>query len=253
MPSYNQKGFLLDVEDGKVSGWNHIHKFALSKVVDASYQDLWSAGGLYTYPTSGEACTINSSSAADVTTDSGAATVTVFGLNNDFEPIQEVVSLNGITNVDLANTYRRIYRMQVSSLGVSGAQDHGWNVGTIHVSGATSGTLGEIPIAQNQSQMSMYTIPANYTGFILRMHLTATKQDEVFVEMQTRDIDTGEPFQTKWSQYVTVNGVPTDMVYRVRQKHDIQFRIHETDTSDAISLHYLLMLRNDSVAADAAD
>ena len=81
--------------------------------IGTSWTTISSGGVEYQTPTSAAALEILSSSAAD---DSDFQ-VTVFGLDGNWDRQSEVVTLNGTTAVDLANTYTRIYRMYVSRSG----------------------------------------------------------------------------------------------------------------------------------------
>ena len=93
----------------------------------------------------------------------GASIFHVLGLNSSFLEINEFVVLNGTNNVATANSYVRQYRARVFGPGTTGA------VGVITSTAQTDNTVScQIIDGNNQTLMSIYTVPINQTAYITR-------------------------------------------------------------------------------------
>lgn len=138
----------------------YIHKFGRNNDVDAA-EDIWIAGGSYSFPSAAAVTTVASTTGNDTSTGTGARTIRVFGLDSDWEEIQEDVTMNGTNSVTLANNYFRVNRAYVLTAGSGGV-----NAGNIDVKhGAT--VLARIPASMGQTQQAIYTTPADNNKYRL--------------------------------------------------------------------------------------
>jgi len=124
-------------------------------------EDIWSAGGVYTFPTSASTLVVSSSSTQDNSGGTGATQIYIDGLASDYSQLTETVTLNGTTNVNTVGSFLRVNRMFI--LGTVGSNET--NVGTITVT-HTGTTISEIPANSGQTKQLIYTVPLGYTGFI---------------------------------------------------------------------------------------
>ena len=155
-PTIAQVPFLVAVAQGNVAGYSSVNKFGHNAAAETG-DDIWSGGGTYAfYPTNAMAMEIVSTDTNDVSGGAGAQSVTVFGLDANWDEISETVIMNGTTAVDLTNTYRRMYRAFVNTIGTSDS-----NVGDISIEedGGTGDTGAYIAAGDGQTQMAIYTIP----------------------------------------------------------------------------------------------
>jgi len=114
----NVTNFMLEVVKGNVPGHSAINKFGQNPAVATTGEDVWSGGGTYAfYPTTAQNMEILSDSANDTAAGTGARTVQVFGLDENWEEATETVILNGTTPVALTNTYIRMFRAVVLTAG----------------------------------------------------------------------------------------------------------------------------------------
>ena len=153
---------------GFFPGISEESKFGHNDDVGNVYETLWPEGGLYVYVDVATTMTISSGDVDDVPGDTGAGTVRVMGLDGAYNPIEEVVSLNGQNGVTLGHKYLRVTRMQVLTAGSSLA-----NEGIIYV-GTGSITTGKpavvhscIEIGLNQTLMGLMTIPNDFEGYLM--------------------------------------------------------------------------------------
>ena len=174
--------FYLEVAKGNVPGHSAVNKFGHNPAVDTSGEDLWAGGGTYGFwPTSGVSIDIKSSAAADGVAGTGALTCVVYGLDGDWkEQTSEVITLNGLTEVAIAGTWMRIFRLVVLTAGT-----YGTNVGnlTVQCVGAGGGLLDNtigiyVAADDGQTQQAIYTIPAGKTGFFIKGYVGLADDDK---------------------------------------------------------------------------
>ncbi len=117
---------------------------------------------------------VSSSSANDTSGGTGANTILIQGLDEDYNEIEETVVLNGQTQVATQLSYLRAYRSYVTLAGSAGTSG-----GTIYI--ASSGATGGVPDGTvyaslslgNQTQIAAYTVPAGHTLYIDEVNFTA--------------------------------------------------------------------------------
>ena len=115
---------------------------------------IWDGEGAYTYLTAATIINVVSDDATDTLLGVGARTVKIFGLDANWNPIDEVVEMNGLTIVPTTKEYLRVFRAFVVTSGGNGFID-GANAGNITCSsGAT--IQAKIGIGNGQTLMSMF-------------------------------------------------------------------------------------------------
>ena len=159
--------FELQVARGQITGHKLLFKFGNNADINGSLETIWSAGGLYVYPTAATVMTVSSSSADDTSGGTGARTVLVSGLDADYNEISETVTLSGQTPVNTVKSYLRMFRAFVVTAGSGGTA-----AGTIYVgvgtvtAGVPATVYAEIVPGDNQTTMALWTVPAGYTAYI---------------------------------------------------------------------------------------
>lgn len=144
---------------------HHIHGYNAD--VDIGSEDLWTGGGAYPFPAAAAATTIVSGSASDTAAGTGARTVKVIGLDANFSEINEVVTLNGATPVNLVGVYLRILRAFVLTAGSGGT-----NAGALSIK-QSSTVIAEIVASQGRTQMAIFTAPAGNLNYIVKKFFVA--------------------------------------------------------------------------------
>ena len=169
--------FELQVARGQIGFHESVHKFGFNSAVDTTLATIWLQGGLYSYLGSASTLYISSSSANDTAAGTGARTVTVSGLDNNFDFKAETVSLNGQTGVELnGSTWFRVNRIVVNTAGTGGG-----NAGVLYVGteatpsgGVPTNKYATVGIGDNQTLMTTYTIPRGYTAYITQKDVSAS-------------------------------------------------------------------------------
>lgn len=172
---------LLPIWLGKVEWFSAEQKFWLNPDVGTSFETIWDAGGNYNWIGTASVLDVKSNSVNDTSAGTGARTIMLYGLDANFEPIEEMVTLNGTTIVTTTKAFKRIHRMRVLTAW-SQAKAEGTITAQI---GAT--VHAQIIDGNNQSLMAVYTIPAGYTGLILKGKASCGKGKEVEVNFRGRE------------------------------------------------------------------
>lgn len=158
-------------------------KMGYNGTLDSAPEDIWDSGGLYSWPATAVAGTIESSSASDAAAGTGARTVFVEGLLADYSIASETVTLNGTTPVALVGTYLRFNRIRVVTVGSTGS-----NVGNIIVK-QSSTVVGYVAATMGQDRMAIYTIPLGEIGKVAAIKASLARQTTACtadLQLQTR-------------------------------------------------------------------
>lgn len=192
----------------------NFHKFGRNPSSRNLLDDVvWSIGGsTYPWPAGALTTTIVSDSALDKVGGTGCSQVRVFGLDKDYNAIDEYVDMNGTTSVTLANKYLRVFRMYNSSdldaLGTISAK-HGSTV------------LAEIVGNRNQTEMCVYTVPNNMNLFISQLLVSSEGNKEVAYTLWARNEGGVFRVQQNFAAYGQGYGIQNDPVMYFPEKTDI--------------------------------
>ena len=190
--------FLLDVVTGDTHGkWGSVSKFGHNLDIDktSAPETIWSQGGLWVAPTAARIHNLTSTSTEDDTGGDGAITISVQGLDENWDAQSETVTLNGTANVPTVNSYRRIFRMQNVTCGVTKV-----NEGIITATAVTDGTVtAAIPALFGTTFMAVWSVPRLKTACLLAWWASINRQGaaaSAMAEMELRvcrGIDTANP------------------------------------------------------------
>jgi hypothetical protein len=146
--------FDLQVSRGQITGHTVVSLYGYQTAVGVTSIPMWENATTYSYPSSAVVMTLVSSNAGDT-----AVSVQINGLDSGYNPISEVVALNGTTGVASTLSYLRINSMQVTA---------GNPAGDITASNGGT-TYAKILQGINRTQTSIYTVPAGYTFYLQRV------------------------------------------------------------------------------------
>jgi len=186
----NNNDFYLDVAKGAVVDKSVVHKFGANENVGTNWVVV-SQSGYYQTPKTAKTISVVSDSVADDVGGIGAWQIKVYGLDSDFNEIQETVTLDGTNSVTLSNSYIRIFRSYIVSSGSYANQTIGSHQGTITFSDVDSNIWMQIGFIDGfpagQTEMGAYTIPAGKTGYILSKHVIIESNKQIDVSMFKRE------------------------------------------------------------------
>jgi len=156
----------LQVGRGQISMHQYVFQFGQTATVTTN-QSVWATTGVYAFPASATVMKISSGSANDTSAGSGARTVRIVGLDANYAPISETVSLNGQTAVNTTNSYLRINDFYVLTCGSGNTAAGIIYAGTGSVTTGIPATIYSLmPVAYNAQTQAIYTVPAGYTAYV---------------------------------------------------------------------------------------
>ena len=158
-------------------------------------EDIWDYGGLYTFGSdSGETVRISSNSTGDT------GSFTVQGLDENFLNKSVTLNLSGQTPVTVG-TFSRVFR--AFNAGSTDLNGNVYSYGTGTVTTGTPQSASMIrsmvkPVFQ-QTQMAIYTVPANYNAYICDVTCSSPRlaNQTVAVEMHLDCRQFGKAFRTQ--------------------------------------------------------
>jgi len=240
----------IPIAGGLVDGYSAIHKFGRNPNVGNIPETIWMYGGIYQYLNVGSDSTVYAYSASsdDGPGNDGAHTVTVQGLDNDFNPIEETITVNGAASTA---SFLRVYRAFVETAGVLAANDGNVLISTAAAGGGTVladiGVIGSgTTTGLGQTQLALYTIPAGKTGYLTTWNVgVAPMNNSVTVTLKSRELGGGAngPFRSR--DIMDIVGGYTTQTYsipiRFPEKTDIEVRA-TGDTGSVISSSFDIIL-----------
>lgn len=216
--------FYLEVAKGNIPGHSYIHKFGYNPEIDnnSEPETVWSAGGLYPWSSLTTAQTLYLQS--DDNNDT--MTITVEGLDANFAPLSEDVTLNGTTSVTTTNQFSRVFRMKYDE----GTPNEGAITARV---GSGSGTVvAQIDEGLAQTLMALYTIPAGYTGYLLQLDISVQKNKDAQVKLFAREPDKTFRVQQVAEVHEASKTYAFPIPLRFPEKTDIEVQAHDVENNN---------------------
>ena len=236
----------LNISRDKVRGAYHIIKFGENLDVDGHWKQSGMVVDLYSYLTSATVLTVTSTDGDDSASGTGARTVTVEGLDANYNQVSETLTVGGGAG---SVEFFRVFRAFVATSGSSGT-----NEGTISIAqGAT--TLAQIRAVGSPSStglgqtfMSIYTVPAGYTGYIFDWNVSTAKADgDVFLVKKGHN-DNGT-WRSQDVMHTNQNSIERNYKFplKIEEKADIEVRAYSaTNNMKCAATFCILLVQNDS-------
>lgn len=240
----------LPISAGDVTGYAAIHKFGRNPNVGNAPETIWMYGGKYQYLAFGAASTLYAYSAnsEDSAAGDGARTITIQGLDNDFNEIEETVTVGGAATT---LEFLRVYRAFVATAGSTNTNEGDVLISTASGGGGTVladiGTIGTgTTFGLGQTQLALYTIPAGKAGYLTTWNVgLAPANNKATVILKSRELNGDGPFRTK--DIVDIVGGYHTQNYSIPlcfpAKTDIEV-LASGDTSSIISSSFDIILVN---------
>ena len=227
------------------AGYGQIHKFG---AVPAMSQDtngtIWDENDTV-YPwTTVDANTVltvsvvapNNEDSARTTHDGD--TVEIQGLDGNYDLQTETVTISG-SSATTTNTFKRVFRARFTNGGSFDPNSER----ILIKSGGT--TVAKILEDVGQTLMSVYTIPAGYTGHLMRLDVTAQGTATGSFKLYCRDNGVGS-FRVKHTAEVNGVGGAYQLQYPIPQslaeKTDIDARMHTQSNNGRYTCTFDILL-----------
>lgn len=228
----------LNIARGLVKGTSVIHKFGAVPIMSINTTGtVWDVNDTL-YPWSAwdiaGTITVDRANAEDANKQ-----VTVVGLDSDYNPLAETITLTNATGNASTNSFKRIFRAFV----VDGTT----NVGAITIKKDAT-TVAAITAGKGQTLMAVYTIPANHTGYLCKGTATAQATADATGDMFIRyfgqtSFRVGHTFEVfgAGGQYTYDFTVPIE----IPAKSDIDVRISARTNNGRYTAAFDLILIQD--------
>lgn len=136
--------------------WN---KFGYNEDVDIGTETVWCAGGSFARMTA-DTLTIVSTSTRDASGNTGAESVVIYGVDDNWDTQIEVVTMNGTTPVVTVGTWLGVNRMSVYLAG-SGETNNG--IITANQTGGGTTLQAQMPVGEGTTQQAIYFVANSHT------------------------------------------------------------------------------------------
>lgn len=237
--------YLSAVSSGAVTGTSAVFKFGFNPDINGTEETVWDHGGIYPYPAAAIQMSVSSSSVNDTAAGTGARTVFVAGLDANYNEISETVTLNGQTPVLTSALFLRVNRAFVVSAGSGGTAAGDIYVGTGVVSAGVPATVyARIRLGDNQTLMAVWTVPAGYTGYILKGNIgTGTANNNQYIVARLVQRPLGGVFRTAAKVTLQTGEIAFDFVFPVpfAEKTDIEARAFSSGANNLVFADFFII------------
>jgi len=167
--------YLIGIAQGLVSGTSSINKFGYRESIPSSYQTIWDGTADYAYAAAGTVLAV-----ADDTGSDNNGTVEVQGLDQNYAPITETLTIGGAAS---SNQFLRVFRASMITSNTGST-----NVDEIRIKRATT-DLAIILAGAGQTLMSLYTIPAGKTGYLIKLQGNVDANNDALFRLISRPLN----------------------------------------------------------------
>jgi len=205
--------------------FDHVNKFGYNIAVGSTYEPITDLGTDNLVSVAGVA-SIVSASTNDTSAGSGARTIEIQGLDGNYLPLTETITLNGTASVTTNSSFLRIFRARVLTAGTSET-----NEGNITFSiGGTN--VARITAENGQTLMGVYTIPADKVGYLLGWQASVSKNSDVTVQLRTKEIGGAWQVKSQLGSYANNIRQEYSIPLVIPPKTDIEFRAKSGGTQE---------------------
>lgn len=189
LPQHNSPidAYFDKVSQGRVPGASVEIKFGRSMAVNSTESVVWDHGGNYTFIEAAEYLSIVSDDADDNPLSTGAHTMLVQGLDENYDPFSEVITLTGLTPVITKVKAIRTYRMFILTSGTNDPILDA-NEGTITATTVITEVIQAKMLPRNgQTLMMVYTIPRGFSALAQTMQASVGKGNSCLIKTKLRN------------------------------------------------------------------
>ena len=242
---------MVDISKGDVLNVEYIHKFGRNPAIGGAPETIWMQGGIYTYLSAASTVFVSSNDDDDNPAGNGAQTVTIVGLDANYNSITATQPVNNLAGT---TEFLRVFRAFVASAGSTGT-----NEGDVRISTAAGGTgivladIGKIGTGTTyglgQSQLALYTVPAHCDAYLTTWNVgVGAYNDTVTASLYTRASGQGANAAFRTRDIMDVpGGLHTrnyEIPFLIPSKTDIEIRaIASTGTVVSSSFDLILVER----------
>lgn len=234
--------------------------FGHNDAVGTTYEDIWPGQGDINWQTAAVIVSISSSNAADAASGLGAQSIEIHGLGPVGEDQDEVVVMNGTTEVDTVLKYCRVNKMHNEVVGTYGGSHQGDITARVDSGGAKTGEIlalmdGEegsvdsgVQYGSGEANQGLYSVPLGEVLYLTNLSVNAgitgnRTTDVILYEREgilntTDDGDGMDPRRIIWAEFDfqgEVNKVFKSHI-KIKQLTDIWFRAKASGQTNRVDV-----------------
>jgi hypothetical protein len=227
---------LLEIASERLPELVPVNIFGFNRTISTDYETIWNDGSTYAYPGSAVQMSAVSASASDT------MAVLISGLDDEYNALAEIITMNGTSAVTTANSFYRINSAVILA---------GSNVGDITISNGGT-TYAFIEAGVGTTQACVYTVPAKHSLYIFRISLTSgTVNGNQYITYRNR-IDNSSGRILRVAEATWREGMQTfdrQIPFRIAQKNDFQFEAKSSNSTNEASIFVEALLMKDKYDA----
>jgi hypothetical protein len=230
---YKSHNHLYDVAKGIFPNESALNIFGFNRAIGVDYETVWNDGATYAFPPSALIMSVVSTSASDV------MSVLISGLDVNYEPITETVTLTGIVPVSTVLPFFRINTAIILS---------GCNIGDITLTN-NGVKYAFIEAELGLTQSCIYTVPAGHSVYIFRIDAnSATTNANKFMTIRNVTTKNGRSLRVSEATFA-VSQVSYDrqIPFKIEEKTDFQFEAKSSSGTNEIAIFVEATLARDPV------
>ncbi|MCK5606999.1 hypothetical protein KAR91_34265, partial [Candidatus Pacearchaeota archaeon] len=152
---------------------------------NTTQETIWNGTGDYTFPSSGAVLDVVSDSSEDRAGGTGARSIRINGLDENFLSTGETITMDGANTVTTSTEFSRISYTLVTTAGSIGSAVG--NISFTHTGDTIN--VANINDGIGRTYQAVYTVPADKIGLLTRIDASVPLGKSVTIEMYLRDWD----------------------------------------------------------------
>ena len=214
---------LFDVARGNLEGASAVNLFGFNRSVALDYETIWNDGGNFTFPSTGLALTVTTSSALDY-----GKTLIIEGLDTNYNIISEVVTLANGGTVTTALFFRINLMIMLT----------GENIGNIDAVNAAV-KYGYIEAATGVMQACIYTVPRNHSLYLFRIDLNSatTNGNKYLTIRNVTNTSAGRKLRVAEATFATSQvSYDRQVPFKLAEKTDFSFEAKSSSSTNEVAI-----------------
>ena len=220
----------IPIAAGLLDGYSHINKFGYRDTLASTFQAIWDGTTAYPYIGTAGPATVTSGSGSDA-----GAVITVSGLDENYNDVSEDLTIGTPGAVNFIRIFRAFVKTPAAGQTT--------NVGQISVS-VDSADRAFILAGAGQTLMSVYTVPAGKTAYLMKLQCSVDKQKDCIFRFVVRPF--GGAFNTKaqLGTFATPMNYDYPVPLRFEEKTDLEVQAISGNTMGGGATFDLILVDN---------
>tara|TARA_R110002012_G_scaffold124158_1_gene275056 strand:- start:293 stop:1069 length:777 start_codon:yes stop_codon:yes gene_type:complete len=237
----------LEIAKGNYTNHSHVYQIGINNSISTSYESFWSEGGIYPTSSIGVATNllhVSSSANEDTLEGVGARTLTISGLDADYNAVTETLNLQGKIAVSSSNN---LIAINDAFVATGGPRQQSGSL-SLYLSGSTTSLLiGNIDNEHRRLMQTHYTVPAGNKAYLqnvtCNIAVTSSAVEFAIFQRPSGSIYRSSTINTTFGEAIITN---TDSSIEFDEKTEIDLRIKSLGSTGIASGQFSLILVSSS-------